>query len=434
MTKASLATAAPAQPDEKPAGGTFLAMRVPAYRILWWGTLFSFLGMQMQVIARGYLAYDLTGRNTALGGVMIAFGIPQLLFGLWGGVVADRFAKRHVLILWQSAIALSSLALAIAIATGHVEYWMLLATSVVTGMSFAFIGPARQAFIADLVPEGMLGNAIVLQQANMNGTRVFGPALAGVMLATPLIGAAGVYLMTTAGFIIASLTMFKLPVGKPAHNPNRRSGLQETLDGFRYIGGNKPALILLLMTTFVVALAFPYQGFLASVVAAEFDQGAFGLGLVSSLAAVGALAATLRVASLTNHPNAWRISTLAGIGFGLSLIAFAAAPTFVVALVAITAVGALASAFQSLNNALTMMFSDRQYFGRVQALLGLSWSLFGIISLPLGMLADQIGIRATIALMGLLAIICIASLEVMARMMGVRTQLRRPEPAADPLG
>ena len=162
---------------------TFQALAVPRYRILWWGTLFSFLGMQMQMIARGYLAYDLTNSNTALGGVMIAFGVPQLVFGLWGGVVADRMAKRNVLILWQSAIALGSGLMAAAIATDHVAYWMLIATGVLTGTAFAFIGPARQAFIGDLVPAELMGNAIVLQQASMNGTRVFGPALAGVLIA-----------------------------------------------------------------------------------------------------------------------------------------------------------------------------------------------------------------------------------------------------------
>src|SRR5207253_101368 len=108
---------------------------------------------------------------------MIAFGVPQLVFGLWGGVVADRMAKRNVLVVWQFVIAVASAFMAVAIATDHIAYWMLIATGLATGTAFAFIGPARQAFIGDLVPPESMGNAIVLQQANMNGTRVFGPAL-----------------------------------------------------------------------------------------------------------------------------------------------------------------------------------------------------------------------------------------------------------------
>jgi MFS family permease len=415
------------QPPRRFAAGmrrTFQSLDVPAYRILWWGTLFSFIGMQMQMVARGYLAFDLTGNNTALGGVMIAFGVPQLVLALHGGAVADRMSKRNVLIVWQSVIALASGLMAIAIATGNVQYWMLIATGVATGASFAFIGPARQAFIGDLVPPTLMGNAIVLQQANMNGTRVVGPALAGALIAIPLIGMAGVYAVTTVGFIIAVVTMFKLPPGMPKRRTDQRSATQETIDGFRYVGHHRSVAILLLTSFVVVAFAFPYQGFLASITKDEFDQGAVGLGVLSSVAAVGALVATLVVANLTNHRNAWRIQSISGIAFGAALIGFGLAPSFGAALVLILAVGAGASAFQSLNNALTMMVTDPQYYGRVQALMGLSWSLFGIISLPLGFLADAIGIRATFALMGAAAIVAVVMLEVLGSLIGAEADMR----------
>lgn len=404
---------------------TFQALAEPRYRLLWWGTVFSFLGMQMQMIARGYLAYDLTGSNTALGGVMIAFGVPQLVFGLWGGVVADRMAKRNVLILWQAAIALASGLMAAAIATDHLAYWMLIATGVLTGTAFAFIGPARQAFIGDLVPGQLMGNAIVLQQASMNGTRVFGPALAGVLIATPLVGMAGVYALTTLGFIVATVTMFRLPLGRPAAQANRGSAVAETWDGMRYVRHNGPVAILISMSFFVVALGFPYQGFLASVARSEFGVGATGLGGLSSLAAVGALAATLTVANLTGHRYAWRIQALAGAGFGLSLILFAASPSFAMGLVTILFLGAFASGFQSLNNALTITLADRQYYGRVQALMGVSWSLFGIISLPLGLVADAIGIRRTLALMGAATLLTVAAMQGLAYLLGVNTDVRQ---------
>ena len=404
-------------PPERLSSGfrrTFEALDIPAYRILWFGTLFSFLGMQMQVIARGYLAYDLTGRNTALGGVMIAFGVPQLLLSLHGGVVADRVAKRKVLIAFQTVLALGSGLMALAIALGVVEYWMLIASGVITGASFAFVGPARQAFIGDLVPDHMLGNAVVLQQANMNGTRVIGPAVAGALIATPLIGMAGVYTLTTIGFIITAVTMFRLPAGEPRPRANRGTAMGDTAELFRYVRRNRPLAILLLTSFMVVMLAFPYQGFLASMTAEEFGRGAGGLGALSSLAAVGALLATLTVASLTGHRYAWRMQVGAGIAFGLALIAFGYAPSFTIGLIVIFFLGAFASAFQSLNNSLSMTITDQRYYGRVQSLMNLSWSLFGIISLPLGIVADQIGIRATLALMGAAAVAAIVVLEVIS--------------------
>lgn len=413
---------------------TFEALDVPAYRILWWGTLFSFIGMQMQVVARGYLAFDLTRSNTALGGVMIAFGIPQLLLSLYGGAVADRMAKRNVIIFWQSMIALASALMAVAIFANVVEYWMLILSGVITGTSFAFIGPARQAFIGDLVPGQLMGNAIVLQQANMNGTRVVGPALAGTLIAIPLIGMGGVYTLTTIGFIFSVVTMFKLPPGRPRQGASNLSAVQATREGISYVRQNRPVAILLMMSFLVVALGFPYQGFLASITRDEFNRGAIGLGLLSSMTAVGALAATLAVATLTGHRHVWRMQAIAGIAFGSALIAFGAAPSFAAGLLIALAVGATASAFQSLNSALAMTLTEPRYFGRVQALMGLSWSLFGIISLPLGILADAIGIRATLMLMGLASILAIVALWFVGRLINAEgeVQERRALARSDP--
>ena len=402
----------------------FRALRVPRYRILWFGTLFSFLGMQMQVIARGYLAFDLTHSNTALGGVMIAFGVPHLLLALWGGVVADRLPKRNVLIVAQSAIIVGSGLMTAAIATGRVQYWMLIAMAVLTGVAFSFIAPARQAFVGDLVPDRLLANATVLQQASMNGTRVFGPALAGVLIATPLIGLAGVYALTTLGFVVATANLFQLPPGDPERETEATSPARDLLDSLRYVRAERPIAILLLMSFFVVALAFPYQAFLASVARSVFAKGSLGLGALSSLAAVGALIATLVTAALSGHKRVWQLQVLAGIAFGVALFAFAYAPNFGIALVAIFFVGAFASAFQSLASALTMTLAEQQYYGRVQALINMNWSLFGIVSLPLGTVADAIGIRTTLALMGIAAVVCLVALQAVAHRLGVEREVR----------
>ncbi|MGK2964906.1 MAG: MFS transporter, partial [Tepidiformaceae bacterium] len=107
------------------AARTFRALEEDQFRWLWYGNIFSFLGMQMQVIARGYLAFDLTGKNSALGGVMLAFGLPQLILGLWGGVVADRFPKRRIIIACQTVVATNSAWVAVMLELGRLEYWML---------------------------------------------------------------------------------------------------------------------------------------------------------------------------------------------------------------------------------------------------------------------------------------------------------------------
>lgn len=387
--------------------------------------------MQMQIVARGYLAYDLTGRNTALGGVMIAFGVPQLLLGLWGGVLADRLPKRNLLIVCQSMIALNSLWVAAMIKTGHIEYWMLIVAGVVQGAGFAFIGPARQAFIGDLVGRDAIGNAVVLQQLSMNSTRVIGPSLAGAFIAVAFIGTGGVYLLTTIGFFIAAATMFRLPPGAPKPRETAVSPLRDLLDGVRYVR-RRPSLALLILTSFaVIMIGFPYQSFLPSVAVDVYGAGAGGLGLLQSAGAVGAVAATVVVATYAEHRRAWTWQPLLALAFGASLITLGTTSSLPMGLAAMLAVGGLASGFQGLNNALTMSSTDHEYHGRVQSISMLSWSLFGLFALPIGVVADHIGIRETLVLMGGTVIVLVGLLQVAGRSERVAADRRRALDAAD---
>ena len=390
---------------------TFVALESPEYRLLWFGTLFSFMGMQMQIIARGYLAFELTGKNSALGGVMLAFGIPTLLLTLWGGVIADRLPKRRTLVITQFIIALNAGWLGVMILIGGVEYWMLIASSFIQGASFAFNGPARQAFVTDLVGPERVGNAVILQQLSMNGTRVIGPAMAGVFIGIKYIGLEGTYFMMTAGFLIATVTTMMLPAGLPSPRAVQRSPMADLKDGLRYVK-SRPSVALLIATTFALTgLAFPFMAFLPSVAKDIYDQGASGLGVMSSVQAIGAVAATVVVATLAAKPAAWRIQPLVAAGFGASLIMLGLSPNFAVALAVMVILGAFSAAFQSLNNALSLTLSAPMFHGRVQSLNMLAWSLFGFAAMPLGILADIIGIQYTLVVMGALAIVAVIVLR-----------------------
>lgn len=406
---------------------TFYALGNRQFRILFIGNIFSFLGMQMQMLARGYLAYDLTGKNSSLGAVMLAFGFPQLILSLWGGVVADRLPKRAVLITMQSVVAVNSAWLAIMIEMGQVEFWMLIVAGVVQGSAFSFIGPARQAFISDLVGKDKIGNAVVLQQLSMNSTRVIGPSLAGAFIAISFIGIGGVYFMTTLGFIIASLMMLQLPSGKPKPREYARSPLADLTDGLRYVRKQRRVMLLILSSFAIVMVGFPYQSFLPSLAREEYHIGAGGLGTLQSAGAIGAVLMTIVVAMYSDHPRAWLFQGASGLLFGFAVIGLGLAPNFYMGLVAMVAVGGLASAFQSLNNSLTMMNTDAEYHGRVQSLSMMSWSFFGLASYPLGILADRIGLEETFILMGLFCMFTIVAIDVLGRATGVRsTPVRAP--------
>lgn len=382
--------------------------------------------MQMQVIARGYLAYDLTGKNSALGGVMLAFGVPQLLLGLWGGVLADRLPKRHLLVVCQTIIAVNSAWVATMIELGAIQYWMLIVAGVVQGAGFAFIGPARQAFISDLVGKDSIGNAVVLQQLSMNSTRVIGPSIAGAMIAVPLIGVAGVYYVTTIGFVLATVTMLRLPKGNP-QRVNRASPLADMAEGLRYVK-SRPSILLLILTSFcVVMIGFPYQSFLPSIAKDVYHVKASGLGALSSVAAIGAVLTTILVATYAEHRKAWAFQPALALAFAVSLIALGLTSNFIFGLIAMVFVGGLASAFQSLNNSLTMAFTDGQYHGRVQSISMLSWSLFGLVALPIGIVADHIGIQETLMLQGGVVLLLVLGLQMFGRTASVAAD-RRPLP------
>lgn len=399
---------------------TFGALRDRRYRLLWLGGLVSFLAVQMQFIARGWLAFDLTGSNKGLGLVYLGFGVPMLLLTPFGGVTADRLSKRNVLIACQLALAGSAGVIALSITFDFESYGLLVASSVVQGAGFSFLGPARMAFTSELVGRDRLANAIVLQQMSMNGTRIFGPSIAGALIGVVFFGVAGVFYLTTALILLALAFTLQLPNGGPSAGRVVRSPLQEMGDGVVYLW-RQPRLFLLVVTSFVVVMfAFPYVAFLPTLAEEIFDVGASGYGLLSGASAIGALAASLLIASRADGPGAWRLQTISGAGFGVGIILLALAPSFPAALVAILFAGGASSMFQSLNNALVLGGSDAEYHGRVQSLMMLSFSGFGMAALPLGVIADRVGLRPTMVAMGLIATAAIVVYSIVRARIGVR--------------
>ncbi len=395
---------------------TFAALEDDQYRRLWIGGLISFLAVQMEFISRGWLAFRLTGSNAGLGAVYLGFGVPMLLLTPWGGVAADRLPKRAVLMGCQATLALSSATVAFAEIFGFLTYPLLIGTAVLQGAGFSFLGPARMAFTGELVGRERLGNAVVLQQMSMNGTRVFGPSVAGLLIGIPAFGVGGVYLMTTGLMLTTLWNTSRLPHGRPPADREVRSPLSEMADGVRYVRQRRPILILVLTSLFVVMFAFPYVAFLPTI-ADLFGVGSGGYGMMSGVSAVGALAASLFIAGRAGRPGALRIQLIAGLCFGGGVALLGFAPSFAIGLVVILGIGAASSAFQSLNNSLVLDQTDLAFHGRVQSLMMLSFSGFGMAALPLGAIADRVGIRPTMLGMGGIAVSAVA-VSIVFRLLG----------------
>lgn len=404
-----------AQGEEVVPHSTFAALKIAPFRRMWIAGMFVFLAVNSQAVARAWLAREITGSNAGLGGVMLAFGLAMLVATPFGGVVADRFQKRTVLFIAQLLLLVSSTWIGVELVLDSVEYWMLLVSSALQAAAFSLFAPARMAYTAELVPGRNLSNAIVLSGMSAEGMRVIGPTIAGMVIGAFIWGMEVIYLVSSSILVVGILMTFTLPLARRRAVDIDTTPLQEIADGVRYVR-SRPDLRLLLLTSLgVIICVYPFMTFLPSVAAGMFDRGAAGYGLLSAVSAAGALVAGLFVARRSGHHDPWRAVVLFGFGFAASVVAIALSPTFGVAIVMVTIAGGMSLSFQSISNSLLLNLSAFEYHGRVQSIVMLAFSGNGIVSYPLGALADTIGLRSTLALMGLAAALIMVVFAVRRR-------------------
>ncbi len=380
---------------------TYAALRIPTYRTLFTIGAFGFVATQAQAIARGWLANELSDSNAGLGGVFMAFGVPMLVATPMGGVAADRYRKRTILIVTNVMLVISAGWIALAISFDFVEYWMLLATSAIQATAFSFLVPARMALTGEVVGRELIPNAIILGQMSINSARVIGPAMAGIFIGIAWIGTAGVYYVSAALSITAIIFCFSLPEGAPRRDDAGTSARSEFADSVRYVWEQRHVGLLIIVSFVAVMIGFPFVAFLPRYSTEILDVGSAGYGFLAAASAVGAVILSLSIAGRSNGRAAWRIQAIAGVMFGVMLIALAVAPSFLTAVFVVAAVGAASAGFQAMNNSLVLALSEIEFHGRVQSLMMLSFSGFGMAALPLGALADAIGLRETLAAMGI---------------------------------
>ena len=192
----------------------------------------------MQFLLRGLLAWDLTERESGLGIVYLSFGLGLLVCTPIGGVLADRWAKRTLLVFGQGTIAVVAAAMGVAAVSNNAQFWMLMVASLAQGAMFGLIGPARVTTAAELVGHEQLGNAISLTSMSMSLTRIFGPAAAGVLAGVAVFGIGGAYLVAAVFSVVSTLLTMRLPKLEP-QAATRGHPVTEILDGVRYVKSEK---------------------------------------------------------------------------------------------------------------------------------------------------------------------------------------------------
>ena len=383
---------------------TFISLHNRDFLYLWLGFLLAWAGLSMQMLTRGYLAYDLTGSAGILGLITAGGAISMAALSLLGGAIADRANRKHLILGFQGASALLALVVGILIATNNIAWWHLLAAAVVQGGLFAFMAPARQALIPELVPKDQVNNAVALNAAGMSLTTLLAPALGGAIYV--LAGPDAVYFLVTAFAAGALLLTGRLPESDSHESAEPRPISEiagEIKAGLVYTWHSKLVLVLLAASITTAILAAPFQFLMPALVVETYGRGPEALGLLAATTGVGALAGSLMVASMKERRRGL-LMIGASLMTGVALLLVAVLPFFVAALLLMIPLGLGGTARMTINQALIIEVVSEKYRGRIMSVFMLSWGLIPIGVLPAGLLADWAGVQVSLGVMAALLI------------------------------
>ncbi|HLH72304.1 MAG TPA: MFS transporter [Chloroflexota bacterium] len=375
----------------------------PFYRIFWFGNQASLLVVQMQNVAVGYLAFELTNSATILGIVSLAAGLPMLVFSPVAGVIADRYPKRNLLLLVQAVLCLNSVVVGTLITVHWIQWWHLMVAGFIQGTCFSLNMPARQSWIPSLVVPSELPNAIALNNAGMNAARIVGPALAGLLIAVPWVGVNGIFYFSVPAVAWVYYSLLQIPILGLPEEGKRASFWSEFSTGMRYIWGHETLQPLFTLAVVTLLLGMSYQMLLPAYALGVFNVGSEGLGLMSAVVGAGALTGSLLMAYFSRSRRKGRIQAIAGTSLGLGLFLFGVASgvkLFPFALLVLLGVGVATDFYSTINNTLILVNTDRALFGRVMSVYMMTWSLSNLAAAPFGTMVDRLGGPLTMMLIG----------------------------------
>ncbi len=363
--------------------------------------------MNMQMLARGFLVFDLTGSYAALGTLALVHAVSMLTFSLYGGVLADGRSKRMILQLGQIAAAINAAVVAALLFADLLRWEHLLIAAFAQGVTSGLMMPARQAMPPEIVQHSLLQNAVSLNTANMNVMRLLGPALAGVLLAVT--EAEWVYTIMTALFVISIVLLARVP--KRAPRPRSMSAanvIRELREGFTYIRSTPTVFSLLAIGFTTSLLGMPYIRLMPGFVADVLNGGSAQLGILMSLAGLGSLTGALVLASLRSRRRG-KLLLLSMVVMGIGLTAFSASSIFVLSIVLMFIVGVGEAGRQALNVVLIHQYAEDAYRGRVMSVLMTQVGTMALGAFVVGLIAEfvgpQVGLGSFAVLLVLVAIV-----------------------------
>jgi MFS family permease len=375
-----------------PFGGTFRSLRGFNYRVWAGGAFVSNIGTWVQRTAQDWLVLtQLTHHDASAVGLVMAlqFG-PQLLFLPWTGFAADHFNQRKLLIATQAAMGVLALALGLLTVTGLVRLWHVWIFAFLFGTAAAFDAPVRQTFVAELVGDDDLHNAVGLNSTSFNMARMIGPAVAGLVIAA--IGTGWAFMMNGVSFIAVLLSLALLRASELRPNARATRAKGSFTDGFRY-AWRRPDLKAMLVMLFLVGtfgLNFPI--FISTMAVSVFHSDARGFGLLSSIMAVGTMTGAL-LGARREKPH-FNLLLIGATVFGIGCTLAALAPGYWLFACALVVIGVAALTLTNTSNSLMQLSTEPAMRGRLMALrVGIALGGTPIGAPIVGWVADSFGPR-----------------------------------------
>ena len=403
----------------------FASLKVPDYLFLWIGMLASAFAMNMQLVAQGWLVYEMSSSAMQLTWVTLAFMLPQVVFSLVGGVLADRFAKKPIIGLAPIINGVATLFLAFIVISGDVTFWDFIWIGALNGTVLALSIPARTAWIPELVGERLMFNAMAFNTAAWNLSRILGPALAGFMIAifadgdtTSAYGVGLVYFVLSGLYFLSGISVVLIRnQGRPLPG-ERKSPIHDIQEGLVYVfqtpvvGG----LILLSILPFLFGLTI--NTLLPAFNTDVLKGGPDILGLLMTGMGVGAIAGSLVLAKLGNlHNKGWWVIWTCAL-WGVAVAVFGLTSTFLFAMIVISVVGFMSAINMSMNRSLVQLQVEPNMRGRIMSIDLMSHGLMPLGILPIGYIAEEVSVQAGMIVSG--GILCVSTLLCAALLKSVR--------------
>ena len=415
-----------ATPQEKPTFKERLAVVTSAlqhrnYRLYFTGLLFSVTGFQMLLVIQGWLIWDITGDPKALAYLGGVTAVPTVFLNLYGGVIADRLDQRLLIMIVSVTIGLLLVVMGLLVSLDMANLWNLLLLSFLIAGAQAFDNPARQALYPHLIARKDLMNAVALNSIVWQGTRVVGPFIAGVMIAS--VGAGPALFLGAVGFagMVAAMAALRVPpIARAAHG----SMVHNLIEGISYVVKNQIFAVLIGLTFLNSFFGMSFIILLPIFATDVFKVGPEGLGQMHAVAGVGAIMMALVAAAMSGSRNKGVLLVGGAVVFGGSIMVFALSTNYTIALAALFVSGAATTFYMVMvQTSLQAMVPDHLR-GRVFSIYSLTWSLLPLGALQAGLVANWMGPEFAVALGGgAVAVVAVFVLLLhKVRIVGITTQ------------